>query len=217
MKKNVPPKTIDRVLIYIRTLERLVKAERDLISSKELAGITGVSDVQIRKDISNFGKVGTPRIGYKTKDLKNTLEDFLLQQDTVHAALFGVGNLGSAILKYPGFHKDKIRIVAAFDKSRAKVGREIGGVKVHSLKDASQVIKRNQVEIGIMAVPGPFAQDVTDIMVSAGLKGIVNFAPTSLNVPQQVIVRDIDLTIEFLSLFCGMNRSQNSEINFSQS
>ncbi len=217
MDKLVSPRTIDRVLIYIRTLERLIKAGQDLVSSRDLAEITGVSDVQIRKDISNFGKVGTPRIGYKTKDLKSTLEVFLLQQDTVCAALFGVGHLGSAILRYPGFQKDKIRIVAAFDKSKAKVGREINGIRVHALEDAPKIIRKNEAQIGIMAVPGPSAQDVADIMVAAGLKGIVNFAPASLNVPRQEAVRDIDLTIEFLSLYCGMNRTPKKVINFSQS
>ncbi|MDP8264808.1 MAG: redox-sensing transcriptional repressor Rex [Candidatus Aceula lacicola] len=206
MVKKISKKTIERALLYIRTLEGLVKSNRYLVSSGELAKMTGFSDVQIRKDISKFGKVGTPRIGYKTIELRDILEGFVLQQDSVYAALFGVGNLGSAILKYPGFHKGRIKIIAAFDKDLKKIGKKINDVNIYSIDKAPKIIKRTKIEIGIIAVPKEFSQEVADIVVLSGLKGIVNFSPMSIVVPKNIVVRDIDFTIEFLSLFCDIQR-----------
>ncbi|MBF0385079.1 MAG: redox-sensing transcriptional repressor Rex [Candidatus Omnitrophica bacterium] len=202
--KKVSQKIIDRVLVYIRTLEHLIKDNRHLVSSKQLAEITGITDVQIRKDISNFKKVGVPRIGYETQALKKVLEDFVLQKEIVRVALFGVGNLGSAILKYPGFQQERVRIVAAFDSDKVKIGKNINGHMILSIQDAPEIIKKTKAAIGIMAVPKEFAQQVADIMAISGVKGILNFVPTSINVPVSIKVKDIDLTIEFLSLFCDI-------------
>jgi redox-sensing transcriptional repressor len=200
--KKIPRKTITRVLLYIRTLEGLLKEKRYLVSSKQLSEITGLSDVKIRKDISNFKKIGKPRIGYRTVELKKTLEDFLLQDNVVHLVLFGVGNLGSAILRYPGYHLDKVKLVAAFDVSAQKVGKKIDGVRIYPVERAPEIIKRRHADIGIIAVPKEQCQEVADYMVLSGLTRIVNFAPSSISVPAKVQVRNMDFTIEFLSLFC---------------
>ena len=204
--KKIPRKTITRVLLYIRTLEGLLKEKRYLISSGQLSEITGLSDVKIRKDISNFKKIGKPRVGYKTLDLKRTLEDYLLQNNVVHLVLFGVGNLGSAILRYPGYHRDKVKLVAAFDVSDKKVGKKIDGVRIYPVERAPEIIKRCHADIGIIAVPKEHCQEVADYMVLSGLTRIVNFAPSSISVPAKVQVRNMDFTIEFLSLFCDSTR-----------
>lgn len=180
----------------------MIKEKRYLVSSKQLSEITGLSDVKIRKDISNFKKIGKPRIGYKTADLKKTLENYLLQDNTVRVVLFGVGNLGSAILKYPGFHQDKVKLVAAFDVARNKIGKKIEGVGIYPVDRSAEIIKRCRADIGIIAVPKEHAQEVADYMVLSGLYRIVNFAPCSINVPAKMQIRNIDFTIEFLSLFC---------------
>ncbi|MFA6599965.1 MAG: redox-sensing transcriptional repressor Rex [Candidatus Omnitrophota bacterium] len=203
---KISQKTVSRALRYIRALENLIKQKHRLVSSKELAAVTGVTDVQIRKDISSFGKVGRPRIGYRTAELKNVLEDFVLQDDMLRIALFGVGNLGTAILKYPGFLKDRIRVVAAFDVEPQKIGKKVGLVTVYPFERAPQIIRKTRANIGIIAVPQGFSQDVADLMVLAGLRGIVNFSPASVSVPAEVRVKDIDLTIEFLSLFCEIHK-----------
>lgn len=200
--RKIPRKTIARVLLYIRTLEGLLKEKRFLVSSKQLAKITGLSDVSIRKDISNFRKVGKPRIGYRTAELKKTLQNYLLQNNTVRLVLFGVGNLGSAILKYPGFHQGKVKLTAAFDVSRRKTGKKINGVTVYPVERAPEIIKRSRADIGIIAVPKENCQEVADYMVLSGLRRVVNFAPCSISVPSNVQVRNMDFTIEFLSLFC---------------
>jgi redox-sensing transcriptional repressor len=204
--KKIPRRTITRVLLYIRTLEALAKEKRFLVSSGQLADITGLSAVQIRKDISNFKSVGKPRVGYRTAELKKTLENYLLQDTKVHVVLFGVGNLGSAILQYPGFHRGKIRLVAAFDVSRHKIGKKIGGVRVYPVDRAPEIVKRLHGDIGIIAVPEGNAQEVADYMVLSGLQKIINFAPYPVSVPAKVQVRNIDFTIEFLSLYCNTQK-----------
>ena len=204
--KKLPRKIITRVLLYIRTLEGLIKEKRFLVSSKQLSEITGLSDVKIRKDISNFKRVGKPRIGYKTADLKKTLENYLLQDRLVRVVLFGAGNLGSAILKYPGFHQGKVRLVAAFDVARDKIGKKIEGVRIYPVDRSPEIIKRRRADIGIIAVPKEHCQEVADYMVLSGLYRIVNFAPCSISIPARVQVRNIDFTIEFLSLFCDTQK-----------
>jgi redox-sensing transcriptional repressor len=202
--KKVSPKTIPRALLYVRTLENLIKKEkRDYVSSKVLSQITGFTDVQIRKDISHFKKVGKPRVGYQTKKLKEALEELVLQ-NTVYVSLFGVGNLGMAIMKYPEFHSAKIQFVNAFDNDPKKVGKVINGVKIYSIKDAIKVIPRSRAQIGVIATPEEKSQEIADIIASCGVRGIVNFSPTSVNVPEGVSVKNIDLSIEFLALYCDI-------------
>lgn len=204
--KKIPRKTITRVLLYIRTLESLIKEKRYMVSSKQLAEITGLSDVKIRKDVSNFRSVGRPRIGYNTVELKKTLANYLLQNNVVRLVLFGAGNLGSAILKYPGFHQSKIKLVAAFDIAPGKVGKKINGVRIYPVDRAPEIIKRYRADIGIIAVPKENGQEVANYMVLSGLHRIINFAPCSISVPTKVQVRNFDFTIEFLSLFCDSSR-----------
>jgi len=200
--KKISSKTISRVIVYIRTLESLVLEGKNTVSSRELARITDLTDVQIRKDISNFGKVGTPRVGYNTAELKNVLEKFILRKNEIRIVLFGVGNLGKAILRYAGFGKQRLQIVAAFDRDKKKIGKVVNGVKVHSFETALEVIRNNTVDIGVIAVPEEKGQEVADLIVASGIKGIVNFAPVSLRAPKSIHLRNIDLAIEFLSVYC---------------
>ena len=203
--KKFSKKTINRAFLYIRTLEQLINNKHNLVSSGQLAKLTGLTSTQIRKDISNFGKVGTPGIGYNTEELNEKLELFILQKQVVHIAVFGIGNLGAAILKYPNFQKTKLNIVAGFDNDLKKVGKKFNSIPIHPIVNAPGVIKKTHTDIGIIAVPQKFAQEVADIMVLSGLKGILNFSPTTINVPNDVFVKDIDFTISILSLFCRIN------------
>jgi redox-sensing transcriptional repressor len=203
---KISSKTTARSLIYIRSLEGLIKAKRHLISSRQLSQLTGFTDVQIRKDISGFGKVGTPRVGYNTLELKQVLEDSILQKNIVKAALFGVGNLGTAILKYPGFQNQTIQIVAAFDSDKTKMGKLINGIKICEPSSAPKMIPKKGAQIGIIAVPSDEAQKIADIMVFSGLKGIANFTPSAVSVPCNIQVRNIDFSIEFLALFSEILR-----------
>ncbi|MFH1846223.1 MAG: redox-sensing transcriptional repressor Rex [Candidatus Omnitrophota bacterium] len=200
--RKLSSKIISRALLYVRTLDVLIGKEKKTVSSAELADITGLTDVQIRKDISSFGKVGTPRVGYDTGELKKTLEDFILHKNVIKVALFGVGNLGTAILKYPGFGKQRLTIVAAFETNKKKIDKLINGVRVYALEKAPDILKKSRVDIGVIAVPSEYSQDAADLIVASGTKSIVNFAPVTLNVPKEVNIRDIDLSIEFLAAYC---------------
>ncbi len=201
--KKFSQKTISRSLLYVRALEILIKEKKEYVSSSELSQITGFTDVQIRKDISNFKKVGKPRVGYQTRRLKEAIEEHVLQS-TVYASLFGVGNLGMAIMKYPEFHSAKIRLVNAFDSDPKKIGKVINGIMIYPVKDAKKIISRSRVDIGVIATPAGKSQEIADTIASCGVKGVINFSPTSVNVPEGVIVKNIDLSIEFLSLFCDI-------------
>ncbi|MCK5450287.1 MAG: redox-sensing transcriptional repressor Rex, partial [Candidatus Omnitrophica bacterium] len=183
-----------------------------VVSSKDLARLTGLSDVSVRKDISNFRKVGTPGVGYDAAELKRVLEDHVLNVGVIRVVLFGVGNLGQAVLKYPGFRKDRLKIVAGFDKDKKKIGRTFNGVKIFSVREAPMVVKKKRVHLGIVAVSEDGIQEVRDIIVRSGLKAIINFSPMMLEVPEGVFVKNIDFTIEFLSLYCrayGMKRFED--------
>jgi redox-sensing transcriptional repressor len=201
--KKLSKKTISRALLYIRTLENLIKEKKYFVSSQELSSITGISDSKIRKDIACFGKVGKPRIGYDTRKLKRLFEDFLLHKKVIHIVIFGVGNLGTAIVKYFGIRRGKLKIVAAFDKDKKKIGTTIKGIRIYPVAHAAEIIAKYHGDIGIIAVPEKYSQEVADIMVAAHLKGIVNFTPTSINVAKDVFVKDIDFSISFLALYCN--------------
>lgn len=201
--KKFPQRTISRAFMYLRALDSLGEAGREYVSSQEIASMTGVLGAQVRKDISVFGRVGRPRIGYEVEKLKKLLEEYIVQH-VVHVVLFGVGNLGSAILRYPGFRDDKVKIVAAFDNDAEKIGKAINGITIYAFDKAEAFIPKKHIEIGVIAVPKLFSQRVADLLVACGIKGIINFSPTSITVPKDVCVRNIDLAVEFLALFYDM-------------
>ncbi len=208
--KRFPQRTIIRAFIYLRALDALIEDGRVYVSSGELATITSLTDVQIRKDISAFGKVGKPRVGYDTRRLKQLLEEFVVQ-NVVHVVLFGVGNLGSAILRYPGFQEDKIKIVAAFDSDPEKGDKAINGISIYPLDKAKMIIQKKHVEIGVIAVPKQASQQIADLLVSCGVECVVNFSPTNISVPKGTFVKNIDLAVEFLALFCDMSSKKAAQ------
>ncbi len=199
--KNISHKVVERSFIYIRALTNLSRQKKEVISSAELASLTGLSDGTVRKDISNFRAVGKPGVGYKVSKLKSVLEDYVLSRDVIHVVLVGVGNLGQAILKYPGFTRERLNIVAGFDTDRAKCGRRINGVRIYPFSSFCEKLKTVSADIAVIAVPEVSAQDVADRVVASGLKALVNFSPKALEVPEGVFVKNIDLTIELLSLY----------------
>jgi len=207
--KKISSRTISRALLYIRTLESLIKKKQERVSSAEIASIAGLTDVQVRKDISAFGKIGVPRVGYNVVGLKGVLEEFILEKNRVGIVIFGVGNLGKAILSYFALKKSKIKIVAAFEKDEKKVGKDINKIEIFSFEKAKNIIKKYKIDMAIIAVPVNASQEVADIVVDSGIKSIINFAPTSLVVPKDVTVKEIDLLIEFLSLYCDSKLLKN--------
>ncbi len=207
--KKYSSKTISRTFIYIRMLEDLLSQETNFVSSKQLAEMVGSTDAQIRKDISSFGRVGKPKLGYNVSELKSVLEE-VIYDNIVHVVLFGAGSLGTALLRYAGFHNDRIKLVAAFESDKRKVGKEVNGVKIYAIDDVGKVFPKLHAEVGVIAVSKEKSQEVADIIVDAGLNGIINFSPTTLSVPEHVLVKNIDLSIEFMSLFYDL-RAHNGK------
>ncbi len=169
------------------------------VSSRSLADFLGVNSWQIRKDFSYFGAFGTPGVGYDIKKLTRQIKK-ILKVDVVHkAALVGVGNLGSAVLAYPGFRMYHFDITVAFDTDPKKIGKKVNTVKIERISNLS-TLKRRKINLAIIAVPGDAAQQTADALVKAGVKGILNFSPHHLIVPKKVKVVTIDIAMDLARL-----------------
>lgn len=185
--------------IYLRGLLFLSEQGQRSVSSRNLADFLGVNPWQIRKDFSYFGAFGTPGVGYNIKKLTRQIKK-ILKVDVVHkAALVGVGNLGSAVLAYPGFRMYRFDIVAAFDTDPKKIGKKVNNVKIEHISNLS-ILKKRKINLAIMAVPGDAAQQTAEALVEAGVKGILNFSPRHLKVPKKVKVITIDIAMDFARL-----------------
>ena len=198
-KKKVPKSSVSRLSLYLREITRLEKEGKDKVSSIELGQCTDLTDVQVRKDLSYFGQLGTSGAGYDIPTLKDFLRH-LFGKDTIWPiALVGIGNIGSALLRYPGFKNQGFVIKEAFDKSEKKIGKRYGDVTVKDIKDIGAIEKNGSLKIAIVAVPADSAQTVTDMLIKYGVKCILNFAPVVLKVNDGVTVKNIDLSNELES------------------
>jgi redox-sensing transcriptional repressor len=192
---RIPDETIRRLPVYLRGLQYLFDQDRQNVSSTGLADFLHVSAAQIRKDFSYFGDFGTRGVGYDVAKLIRQIRNILKLSNTSGAALVGAGNLGTALLRYPGFRTYGFEIKAVFDSSPAKVGKKIGNVEVEDVAKIDELKKRG-VKLAIIAVPAEAAQAVTDKVIAAGVNGILNFAPRFLSVPKKVKVITIDIAME---------------------
>jgi redox-sensing transcriptional repressor len=195
VKQSVPAATVSRLPIYLRSLQDL-GATQETCSSDQLANIAGVNSAQVRKDLSYLGSQGTRGVGYDVAELRRQLRDALGLNIGYAVAIVGAGNLGSALSNYDGFASWGFEVVAMFDVDQAKVGGDIAGHEVLSLDELESVVTDRDVAIGIIATPAGAAQEVADRLVTAGLRSILNFAPTVLQVDQGVEVRRVDLSTE---------------------
>ena len=198
--KKVPEGTISRLIIYLREITELTKLNIRTITSAELGERTGLSDVQVRKDLGYFGQFGVSGAGYDTGELKAALEKILGKDKIWNVAVVGVGHLGSALLAYPGFKERGLNIVAAFNSDATKIGKRVKDVTIQSIDELPKAIGEKKVSIGIIAVPAKNAQEVADKFIKAGVECILNFAPTTLIVPENVKVKDVDLSRELETL-----------------
>ncbi len=169
------------------------------VSSQTLAAQIGVHSWQIRKDFSYFGDFGTPGVGYDVGTLINQIKGILGLGSVQKVALVGVGNLGTAILTFPGFRMYGFEVSAAFDMDKRKVGRTKGGVTVEDVCELGSLKKRG-LELAIIAVPARAAQEVADRLVGAGIKGILNFSPRYISVPKKVKIITIDIAMDLARL-----------------
>jgi len=199
-EKKVSDMVIPRILHYLRVVQQLEKDKVTTTSSEELAKRTNIGAFLIRKDLTNFGKIGQRGTGYDVLSLKNYLLDIIGGKEMCNLALAGVGNLGSALLNYNGFKEEGLKFVAAFDKEAGKIGKICGKVIVENIDNIKESARKNNVHIGIIAVPADDAQVVTDRFIAAGVFSILNFAPAVIMVPQEVTLRNVDLSSELKAL-----------------
>lgn len=192
---TTPEKTVERLSLYRRLVEEMLKSGQTSVYSHQLAEQAGVTSSQVRRDFMFIGTQGRANTGYDLKELKNGVDAFLVSQDPDGVALVGVGNLGRAVLAFFHGRRPNLIIKACFDKDPDKIGRVIHGCRVYSTSDINTVVKENDINLAIIAVPRSVAQDATDKLIEAGVKGIVNFAPVPLNVPKSVYVDNVDFTM----------------------
>ena len=195
MKNSIPAATVARLPVYLRCLGDF-HPSRATCSSEELAAIAGVNSAQVRKDLSYVGSQGTRGVGYDVVDLGRELRSALGLTKGYSVAIAGIGNLGRALGNYNGFANWGFNVVALFDSDPDKVGKVVGGQSVESMDDLERIVKERDVEIGVVATPASAAQYVADRFTAAGLRSILNFAPTVLQVPEWVGVRRVDLSTE---------------------
>jgi redox-sensing transcriptional repressor len=193
--------TTGRLSVYLRCLTFLEQQGEKTISSHELAKRFHLNSAQIRKDLACFGEFGTRGVGYDVSGLKQQLVQELGIDRTRNVVIVGAGNLGMALADYAGFHTTGFHIVAMLDTDPAKAGRASRqGIPVLPYEKLAEVVRRNHVEIGIIAVPAAFAQGVHDELVHAGLRAILNFAPVQMRLADGVKVKSVDLRINLESL-----------------
>jgi redox-sensing transcriptional repressor len=187
-----PDVVIRRLPLYARSLRYLLQEGRTSISSQELGERINVTAAQIRKDLSYFGEFGKQGIGYDVEKLLDQIEHILGLKHEWPVALVGIGHLGEAIARYEGFRSQGIRIAALFDNDPAKIGKAINGLPILSPDQIPSVIRDQGIKLAILAVPAAHAQEVADLLVTAGVRAILNYAPTVIQVPEGVWVRNID-------------------------
>ena len=207
-KSRVPKNSILRLSLYLRELTRLDQEGKKTISSAELAELTDLTDTQIRKDIAYVGQIGISGTGYEIVPLNEAIKKILGKDRVWDVILVGVGNLGSALLSYPAFKEQGFDIKGAFDINTRKFGQKIGNVEISDIEKMSGLIKKEDIKIALLAVPGFSAQKITDTLVGCGIKCILNFAPIILKVPEDVLVSNVDLSRE-LEIFSYFIKSNN--------
>lgn len=192
--------TVRRLSLYLRILKDIRARGETTVSSDRLAEEGGLTSAQVRKDLSVFGNFGVRGRGYEVEALEGALREILGLNRPWPTVVVGAGRLGSALTGYSGFSGQGFRILALFDADPAKVGQRLGDAVVRPMGELEAFVRANAVALGILATPAAAAQQAADRMIAAGIRGILNFAPTRLDVPAGVSLRDVNLVIELEGL-----------------
>jgi len=204
--------TTNRLSVYLRCLSALEEAGVRTISSQALAEQFHLNAAQIRKDLAYFGEFGVRGVGYYVRDLKRHLRQILGVDRNLRVAIMGAGNLGLALADYPGFRQEGFEILALFDSLSSKVGQQSrSGVPIHSINDLKKIARRDGISIAVIAVPAPSAQPVVDLVVASGIKAVLNFSPGTLDVPADVKLKSVDLTVSLESLSFFLARADGED------
>jgi redox-sensing transcriptional repressor len=208
-KKRISESTIRRLSLYLRVLLVLEKEGADTVSSKELAARAKRTPAQVRQDLALFGSFGTRGLGYPVVELRNQITAILGIDRAWQVALFGVGNIGSALVSYKEFSRQGFQIVKLFDNDQRKIGSNHKGIIISDIQNMEREVKDAGIEMAIIAVPATVAQNIVDDLVAIGIKAILNFAPINLKVPDDVYLRNenMSMELEYLS-FAMVNKHE---------
>lgn len=194
-RTEIPDIVIGRLPIYLRALARLEQEGHEITSSHELGKRLGISSAQIRKDLSHFGEFGKQGTGYTVATLSAELQRILKVEREWQVALVGVGDLGRALAHYGGFAHRGFRITHLFDADAAKIDKKVDGLTIQGMSDMVEVIQQARLRVAMIATPADAAQEVTDLLVEAGIRAILNYAPIVVKVPDGVRIQYIDPVI----------------------
>ncbi len=208
-KKKISESTIRRLSLYYRVLSILEKENYETVSSKELAKRKKLTPAQVRKDLSFFGSFGTRGLGYPVSELKKQIAEILGLNRGWNVALIGVGNIGSALVGYKEFQRQGFNIKLIFDNDQRKIGSNHKGIIVSDIKNLEKDLKDNSIEIVVVAVPATVAQYIVDDVIKAGIKGILNFASVNLKVPDDVFLRNENMSMELEYLSFALSNLRN--------
>ncbi|MDT2753950.1 redox-sensing transcriptional repressor Rex [Enterococcus pseudoavium] len=210
-EQSIPKATVKRLPLYYRYLRILNNAGKTKVSSTELSEAIQVDSATIRRDFSYFGELGKRGYGYDVGDLMHFFGKILNDDQLTNVALVGVGNLGSALLKFKFHQSNSIRVSCAFDIKEDIVGRIVDGIPVYPLDNMVEQIKLQQIEIAILTLPAQQAQPVVDQLAEAGIKGILNFTAARLTAPDDVIIQSVDLTNELQTLIYFLHHNPENK------
>ncbi|MCA0164789.1 MULTISPECIES: redox-sensing transcriptional repressor Rex [Bacillus] len=200
-QSKIPQATAKRLPLYYRFLKNLHASGKQRVSSAELSDAVKVDSATIRRDFSYFGALGKKGYGYNVDYLLTFFRKTLDQDEMTNVMLIGVGNLGTAFLHYNFIKNNNTKISMAFDVNESKIGSEIGGVPVYDLDKLEEHVQEvGDIPVAILTVPAVAAQSITDRLIALGIKGILNFTPARLNVPEHIRIHHIDLAVELQSL-----------------
>lgn len=204
--KGLPHKTIERLSQYRRALLLCLEEGKTHIFSHEIAKIQHITSVQVRRDLMLIGYSGTLRKGYNIQQLIDLIGTIIDSQDGINVAIVGMGNLGRALINYFEGKRHKLIIIAGFDNNPNKIGTEVAGVPCYSIDNIDVIIKEKNIQIGIITVPGSQTTDIAAKLVEAGIRGIVNYTPKPINVPDHVYLEEYDMitTLEKVAFYVKM-------------
>jgi redox-sensing transcriptional repressor len=233
---SIPNPAVRRLSLYLRQLEVFRRKDRKTISSKQLGESLGLTDAQVRKDLAYFGQFGHPGIGYRVEDLITRVRHILGTDKVWNVLLIGAGNLGRALMAYNGFDAKGFKLVAVFDADPNKIGKRQGpfaqalpenampggdgktaarnkrSFTIQPLTELKDTVEKQAIRLAILAVPADAAQEVADQVVAAGVRGILNFAPVSINVPHDIALNAVDLAVQLEQLSFQVNFSAIGQI-----
>ena len=197
---HISDSTVRRLSNYLRVLDEIASAGEDMVSSHGLAGRSGVTPAQVRKDLSFFGSFGKRGLGYPVPELADRLREILGLKQRYQVGMIGAGKIGSALVQYRGFKQRGFDIVAIFDSDPAKIGRQWNGLTIQDIATLEAEFARRPLGMAVLVTPADVAQAVTDRLVALGVKAVLNFAPVQLVVPDDVVVKTVNLALELETL-----------------